>query len=91
MSLAGLGVPRRLLTCSGAHVSWRADDGTRRRAAGSERFARDGLGQTEIADMWLIVRIDQDVRRFQIAMKDAMLVCMMNRATDGGEIKRAAS
>ncbi len=41
--------------------------------------ARDSLGQAEIGDEWLAVLVEQDVRRFQVAVEDAPLVGVVHR------------
>ena len=47
---------------------------------------QSALGQTEIADVRLIVRIDEDIGRLQIAVQDALFVRVLHGAADGGEI-----
>ncbi len=60
----------------GSHVRRRAQDRAR---AGQLAVAFDPLGQTEVGDMRPPFRIDQDVRRLQIAVKDASLMSVVDR------------
>ncbi len=73
----------------GAHVARRAHDESRLGGGGGERrrvgqitlvalfFQR--LGQPEIQHLDLSVGCDLDVRRFQVPMNDALLVCGLER------------
>jgi hypothetical protein len=46
--------------------------------------------QTEIRDVRLICGVDQDVRRFEIAVEHAVLVCVFDRSSDAPDVGRGA-
>src|SRR5205085_1512526 len=46
------------------------------------------LGQPEVGDVRLIVHVDEDVRRFQVAMKNALLVRVLHRPGQDAHVAR---
>jgi hypothetical protein len=47
-----------------------------------------GFGNAEVDhldDRWIVLQVDQDVARFEIAVNDPLLVRMLYRLSDGGE------
>ena len=67
----------------GGHVARRAEDG-----AGARLLAVvvQPLGQAEVGDVRLVVLVDEDVRRLQIAVQDAVLVGVVDGAGDGLDV-----
>lgn len=47
-------------------------------------FFTEPLGQSEVGHVWLAVRVEQDVCRFEVAMQDAALVGVVNGAGQFG-------
>ena len=51
-------------------------------------LAPDPLGQTKVGHVRLAFAIDQDVRRFEVAVQNAVLMGVMNRPGDGSQNPR---
>src|SRR5258707_676052 len=63
----------------GGHVAGRAQDRT---GASLARIAAQSLGQPEVGHVRLVVGVDQNIGRLQIAMQDAVAVRVMNGPGD---------
>ena len=49
---------------------------------GEAEIATGTFGQAEIGDPWPVLLVDQDIRRLQVAVQDALLVGVINRLGD---------
>ncbi len=86
---AGLAPAERDLFRS--HVGRRADDRARQgqaRADGQPRRAGHALGQAEIGDVRLALAVDEDVRRLEVAVKDATLMRERDRSGNRRQERR---
>ena len=50
------------------------------------RFAVDALGQAEIGDVYLIMAVDEHIRRLQIAVQDSLLMGVVHGPGDLGDV-----
>src|SRR5205814_1115822 len=66
----------------GGEVAGRADDGPGLRVGG---VTFEVLGQPEVGDVRLAVRVQEDVARLEVAVEHAALVGVVDGPGDGGE------
>ena len=66
----------------GGHISRRAEDLSLHR---HRDLAGRSLGQTEIHDVWFVVRVDHDIAGFDVPVNDAGLVRVLDGAGDLGD------
>src|SRR5207249_3485577 len=66
----------------GRHVAGGADDGTALRLASAALHA---LGQAEVGDMRLTLAVEEDVAGLEVAVEDAALVGVVDRAGNPGQ------
>ena len=75
-------LPARLL---GRHVNWRAERGT---ADGKRTLHAHLTGQSEVSDVGLALRVDENVPRLEVTMQHTALVRVVNGAGDLAEMKK---
>jgi hypothetical protein len=64
----------------GCGISWGAVNLSAFLMSGSDR-----MGEAEVADLWLVVMIEQDIRRLDVAVDDAVFVCVGEALADAGD------
>ena len=76
-----------MLAAAASLFGWHVVGSAKGRAAHREgaQLAFKVFGQSKIGDVWLAAGVEQDVRGLLVAMQNAVLVRMMDRARDGSD------